>query len=232
MLYSSVGHGGASGYLAVLALFAFPPEEIKTTALLLNIVVAGIAFFTFSHARHFSFKRAWPFVLTSVPAAFIGGMLHISGHLYYLLLAFALMVAAARMLLSRLMNPSDDELRQIHTPTALFAGVVIGLISGLIGIGGGIFLSPLLLYMRWTTQKKASATAAFFILVNSLAGLAGSAIHSNLHITAYIPFFTAAILGGLAGAFFGARVFSNVILSRCLALVLILAAIKLALVAF
>ena len=228
VLYSSVGHGGASGYLAVLALFAFPPEEIRTTALLLNVVVAGIAFFTFARARHFVFRRAWPFVLTSVPAAFLGGMLHVTGHLYYLLLAFALAVAAARMLLPRLMQP-DDELRPVHTPAALLAGAVLGVISGMIGIGGGIFLSPLLLLMRWSTIKTASATAAFFILVNSLAGLAGSAVHGSLHVTAYLPFLGAAVLGGLTGSIFGAHAFSSVTLRRCLALVLVLAAAKLVL---
>ncbi len=226
-LYSSVGHGGASGYLAVMAIFSFAPKAMASTALVLNIVVSSIAFYNFSRAGHFDRRLILPILITSVPAAFIGGYLKLTDHTYEIILGITLLVVAAIMILYR--KPSE-EIPTDRVPSKFITspiGLVVGLVSGMIGIGGGIFLSPILVLARWATVKRAAATAATFIFFNSLAGLAGRWINSQLEFVSLAPFFVAALLGGITGSFFGATKISNRILKTLLSLVLVFASYKL-----
>lgn len=226
-LYSSVGHGGASGYLAVLSLCAIPRDEMKATALVLNVLVAGIASIAFIRSGHFKWRLTWPFILASIPAAYFGGRWHVSEHVYGLLLGLALLVAAGRLL--NLLAPTDsaNEPQTLRLTAALPVGAGIGGLSGLIGIGGGIFLSPILLFTRWATVKETAATSAVFIVVNSLAGLCGNFTRHQFSLTPFLPIIAAALCGGLVGSYLGARHSSPQLLQRLLAAVLLLAAGKL-----
>lgn len=225
-LYSSVGHAGASGYLAVMALFGFAPAVMKPTALLLNILVALIATVKFYRAGCFSWPLFWPFALTSVPAAYLGGRLVLPTDAYravvgaFLLYAAWLMFRAARA--EREEAPSRPPLA-----AALPAGLGIGLLSGLTGVGGGIFLSPLLLIAGWSTMRQASGVAALFILVNSAAGLLG-AITSVYSIPSGILLWAAAAaVGGWIGAEYGSRRLAIPVLRQLLSAVLVIAGLKL-----
>jgi uncharacterized membrane protein YfcA len=208
-LYSSVGHGGASGYIAVMALCGFASELIKPTALVLNILVASIGTFQFWRAGYFSWNLFWPFALLSVPAAFVGGFMLFSA--------------------VRLFFRSSDPL-EVSPPSKLISfgvGTGIGLLSGLTGTGGGIFLTPLLLFRRWAHTRSAAAVSALFILVNSVAGLvgyfsSGQSIPSFAWVLA-LP----AIVGGMFGSQLGSHCFPVRTVSMLLSLVLILAGSKL-----
>lgn len=227
VLYSSVGHGGASGYLAVLSLLAIPRAEIATTALVLNILVAGTACLSFYRSKHFSLALTWPFILLSIPGALIGGAIHVPESIYSLLLAVALLAAAIR--LSGLINPlsNEENLRPLRLPAAIPLGGAIGLLSGVVGIGGGVFLSPVMLIARWANVKQVAATAAFFIVVNSIAGLSSRMISHNADFGIIPVLPLAAFAGGLLGSSLGARIFSSLALRRVLAAVLVTAAVKL-----
>ena len=171
MLYSSVGHAGASGYIAVMSLLSLAPEVIKPTALSLNILVGSIATWQFYRAGHFSWSLFWPFAALAVPCAFIGGQLNLPTQLFKVLLGLVLLYSAMRFFVQ------SKQSRQIHEPPrtqALVAGAGIGFLSGLTGTGGGIFLTPLLLLMGWADAKRAAAVSALFVLLNSIAGLAGN----------------------------------------------------------
>lgn len=172
-LYSSVGHGGASGYLALMALFAFSTATMKPTALVLNVFVAGIATLHYTRAGHFHWRQFWPFALGSIPMAYLGGSMQIDPVLYKRILAIFLVVAILRILIQS--NKTSARLTQEEIPriAGIVLGAGIGFFSGLIGIGGGILLTPLLLLLRWTTIKQAAALSAMFILVNSVSGLIG-----------------------------------------------------------
>ncbi|MBT8394595.1 MAG: sulfite exporter TauE/SafE family protein, partial [Bacteroidia bacterium] len=176
-LYSSVGHGGASGYLALMALFSFPISFMKPTALLLNIFVAAVAFWYFKKNKHFKWKLFYPFAITSIPAAFIGGYLTINTTLYKQILAVFLLVAILRML--GVLGGEMNRKRKLNLPLALAIGLSIGLFSGLIGIGGGIILSPVIILLAWGNMKDAAAVSSLFIFVNSLAGISGFFIKNN-----------------------------------------------------
>ena len=173
MLYSSVGHAGASGYLAVMALLSVAPEAMKPTALTLNIIVATIGTVKFYRAGLFSWYLFWPFALASVPASFVGGYITLPGHWYKTLVGIVLLLAAVTLV--RMAHKATEESAASAVPlwAALLSGAVIGLLSGLTGTGGGIFLSPLLLFMGWAETRATSALSAAFILVNSIAGLTG-----------------------------------------------------------
>jgi len=226
LLYASVGHGGASGYLAVLSLVAVKPDEMATTALILNLFVATVTLVSFMRAGHFSARLAWPFIVTSVPAAFLGGVVPIPVRLYAVMLAAALGVAAFRLAVE-LPGHREDSVARPRLAVAMPVGGGIGWISGAVGVGGGIFLSPLLLFLRWATPKQAAAASAGFILVNSLAGLVGRAARSGLAYGPLVPLLVAALIGGLIGAHLGANHFSGKALKRLLAVVLLIAAAKL-----
>jgi len=228
-LYSSVGHGGASGYLAVLSFFAVTPAAMSSTALVLNVLVAGVAMFSYYRAGHLSWKLSLPFIVLSIPMAFVGGLLRVSDRTYFVILAVVLVIAAFRLAISVSRGDPDAAQRKVSWPVSLPVGAGIGLLSGAVGVGGGIFLSPVMLLMRWADAKKTSATSAFFILVNSLAGLGGRVAKGGLEFVDMLPLILTAFLGGLAGSHFGANKFSGMLLRRLLAVVLVVASIKLVL---
>lgn len=226
LLYASVGHGGGSGYLAVLSLVAWQPDAMATTALLLNLCVAGIGCVAFARAGHFSGRLTWPLVIASVPAAVLGGLMHVSVRSYALLLAAALLVAALRLACP---SPRQDagQTRQPQPMIALPVGAAIGWWSGVVGIGGGIVLSPLLVLSRWATPHQASAACACFILLNSAAGLCGRWVRQGVVYGTLWPLVAAAFAGGLVGSRLGARHCSGTALKRLLAVVLVVASLKL-----
>ncbi|MEP7149252.1 MAG: sulfite exporter TauE/SafE family protein [Acidobacteriota bacterium] len=227
VLYSSVGHGGASGYLAVMALLAVAPEITRPTALMLNVFVATIATVQFYRAGFFSWRVFWPFAVTSIPFAFIGGMMTLPTTVYRVILGVVLVVAAIRLAWNL---QSDAETKEPNILIAMMIGALIGLLSGLVGVGGGIFLTPILLLMNWSNTKTAAGVSAMFILVNSISGLAGNYLQVvNLPSSVWI-WVTAAVLGGVVGSTLGAKRFNSLTLRRVLAVVLVFAGVKLILV--
>ncbi len=225
-LYASVGHAGASGYLAAMALLGMAPEQMKPTALVLNLVVGTIALIQFARAGCFSWRLFWPFALGAAPFACLGGSLTVSGFVYRLLVALGLLAAAARLTL-----PSKSSASQpLRDPPLLVAGVsgaVIGLIAGITGTGGGIYLSPLLILCRWGEPRETGGVAAAFILVNSIAGLIGhQPVLSQLPAALPVWAVVVALCGGI-GAWLGSRRIAPLVFRRMLAAVLLVAALKL-----
>jgi len=203
MLYASVGHGGASGYLAVMALFSLHPEALKPTALMLNIVVAGVGTYLYCSAGQFSWRVFWPFVITSIPMSFLGGTFHLPPELYRPVLGLVLFYAAWRLFVRR--KHDEYQAKAPGLPVAMAVGGVLGFASGLIGVGGGIFLSPLMILLRWAKVREVSGIAAMFILVNSISGLFGH-MSSLQHIPDFAPLLAGvALLGGTIGALSGSR---------------------------
>lgn len=232
LLYSSVGHGGATGYLAILSLTKLPPNEISTTALILNVLTATVSLLFFIEAKHFKVKVSAPLLAASIPAAFAGGMISLDKW-YFMLLAVILSVTAVKMFYDSYHKPPEDhETKPIHIPQALGIGAGLGLLSGMAGIGGGVFLSPVLLFLNWTTVKQTSATAALFIVCNSLSGLVGRAVTGRLEFGSIAPFVVASFIGAVAGSFLGAKKLKNNILRRALAAVLLVAVCKLVMLFF
>ncbi|NUO19495.1 sulfite exporter TauE/SafE family protein [bacterium] len=225
MIYASVGHGGASGYLAVLSLFSFQQEQMAGTALILNVAVSSLAFWSFMRRGHLLPRFAWLLVLTSIPFSFIGGTMHVSSTVYKVLLAFALSIAALRLLYER--RTSNYALTEPHAIMLGGVGGSIGLVSGIVGVGGGIFLSPVSIFFRWTTVKSAATLSALFILSNSMSGLAGRVVTGKLAVAPVLPLLAAAIAGGVIGAWLGSARFSNRALRVVLAAVLMIAVLKL-----
>lgn len=225
-LYASVGHGGASGYLAVLAFLGMAPAQMRPTALVLNLIVSAIAFVQFARAGHFRWSTFWPFALSSVPCAWIGARVELDPIVYKRLLAVCLLFAVGRML-SVFDGASAQATRPAPLPLALLIGGVLGLVSGMIGIGGGILLSPLLLLCHWSTAKEGAAVSAAFIFVNSVAGLLGVEGNAFSVIGGNVPWIAAALLGGVLGGYVGAERFSQLRLRQVLGGVLFFASIKL-----
>lgn len=224
VLYSSVGHGGASGYLAVMALLAVAPEITRPTALLLNLFVASIATVQYYRAGHFSWKTFAPFAAASIPMAYIGGSIHLPTHVYKVVLGVVLILAAARLAWNL---KSDETVKEPPVWLSLIIGAAVGLLSGLVGVGGGIFLTPILLLMHWSGAKIAAGVSALFILVNSAAGLLGNYRQVEMlppHVWIWIA---AAVAGGIIGSTLGAKRFESLTLRRLLAVVLVFAGIKL-----
>jgi uncharacterized membrane protein YfcA len=224
-LYANVGHGGASGYLALMALFGTAPEAMRPTALLLNLFVSLTAFLQFQRAGHFKRRIFLPFALASVPLSFLGGMLSVDAVLYKRTLGLLLLVPVARLLF--LPNPAKEEMRPALTGWSLLIGAGIGFLSGLIGIGGGILLSPVLLMLRWTDQRQTAAVSALFIFVNSLAGLGGQLTKGVALGQEMLLPVAVALTCGLLGAWTGAFRYGQNALRYTLAGVLALAAYKL-----
>lgn len=264
-LYSSVGHGGASGYLAAMALFGLAPAVMRPTALCLNLLVSSLGALRFWRAGHFRWRTFWPFAVTSIPAAYVGGAITLPTTLYKQLVGLALLFAAVRLFLharkltganeantrhdaTALNNDGDTATRNCdyeasaHTPQtsgeeaavrdaplwlAMLLGVVIGLLSGLTGVGGGIFLSPLLLLAGWAGARQTAAVSAAFIFVNSAAGLLGNPAGVSSVSTALPYFAAAALAGGIVGTEFGSRRLAPLWVRRLLAVVLVVAGFKL-----
>ena len=224
ILYSSVGHAGASGYIAVMSLLSLAPEVIKPTALALNILVASIASWHYMRAGHFAWRTFWPFALLAMPMAFVGGHLTLPAQAFKVLVGLVLLASAARFMMGSRDDPAAGE---PPIAPALASGAGIGLLAGLTGTGGGIFLTPLLLHLRWAQAKRAAAVSALFILLNSSAGLAGN-IASTRHWPDYlVPLLACAAVGGFIGSYLGSRRFAPVVIKRFLAAVLLVAGLKL-----
>jgi uncharacterized membrane protein YfcA len=225
LLYSSVGHGGASGYLAAMALFGLAPGVMRPTALVLNLLVAAIATVQFARAGHFSWPLFWPFAVGSIPLAFVGGTITLPTPIYKQLLGVVLLFAAYRLVLSPKAG-ADETNRRMPIAVAVLIGCVIGLLSGLTGVGGGIFLSPLLLVGGWASPKPTAAVSAAFIWVNSASGLLGqlASVHSLPAVAALWA--VAAATGGAIGAGYGSRRLAGLTLRRLLAAVLVVAGFK------
>jgi uncharacterized membrane protein YfcA len=224
LLYSSVGHGGASGYLAAMALVGLAPEEMKPTALLLNVLVSAVGSVRFIRAGYFNFRLFLLFAVSSIPFALFGGMTGTSDDVYRKLLGIALCLAAAMLALPR---PEVTSKRAVNWSLAIALGAAIGYVSGLIGIGGGVFLSPLLILLGWATTRETLGISALFILVNSVAGLAGH-LAALPQLSSSTPWLAAAaFVGGLIGSGLAAKKLVPQAIRLLLVVVLVLAAGKL-----
>lgn len=223
-LYASVGHGGASGYIAVLSLFAIPVNTYKPLILVLNILVAGMGFYQFWKAGYFRWKLCRLFLITSVPAAFIGSKYSLEGNIYHYLLGLALVLPIVKLLG---IKPNETENpKPVKLLPALLIGTLIGGLSGMLNIGGGIFLSPVLILLGWANVKEAAAASALFIVLNSLSGLLGSSAALMMTPSA-ITWFIMAATGGITGAYFGSSQFQNITVRYLLSAVLTIASVKL-----
>lgn len=224
-LYASVGHGGASGYLAVMSLIGLSPAVMKPSALVMNLAVSLFSFIGFYRAGFFRFQKFWPFALASIPMAFLGGTFNLADNIYKKILALCLIISIARMLFSM---HDNTQTKAIPLWAGLLAGACIGLLSGMLGIGGGIILSPLLLLMAWANMKETAAISALFIFVNSIAGLLGFLQKNTLALPQFMQYgLLVTIVAGLAGSYFGSRKFNIPTLRYLLALGLGIASLKL-----
>ncbi|MCE9520546.1 MAG: sulfite exporter TauE/SafE family protein, partial [Verrucomicrobia bacterium] len=221
--YSSVGHGGATGYLAALAVLGVAPASAKVAVLIANILVASVAWWRFSKAGYFNGRVLFTFAISSVPCAWLGSRIPISLQTYQLVLGLVLSLGGVILLLRARWQAEDLVVRKIYWPLALLVGAVLGFLAGLTGIGGGVFLSPVLYLFRWVKPKTTGGIAAGFIVVNSLAGLAGAGWERIMHVGPLLWLTLPAVIGALLGTHFGARRWSSVTFSRVLACVLIFA---------
>lgn len=225
--YAAVGHGGASAYIAAMALAGIAPADMRPIALLLNILVSSLGTWKFYRAGFFRWRLFWPFAVVSIPLAYLGGAITLPGNAYKILVGAVLLYAAWQLWRSA---KSGEEMREVREPPLVWAmviGAAMGLLAGLTGVGGGIFLSPLLLMLGWAGTKQTSAVAAPFILVNSLAGLAAVFMAKGAALPAYVWILVPAVLvGGWLGAEYGSRRFANPVVRRVLAVVLALAGAK------
>ena len=226
ILYSSVGHGGASSYIAIMALMGTPIGSIKPIGLILNIIVSSIASYRFIKNKLFNLKIFIPVVLGSVPAAFMGGYLHLPSEVYRVLVGIILIFAGFQFLFDIFKYFRKKSDQPVNFIFGLFAGVIIGFISGLTGTGGGIFLSPLIVFLGWTSVKGASGTAAAFILFNSISGLLGNVTSVSL-ISNTIFLYAFAVIGGvLIGTQLGIKVLNENYMKKALGIVLVVAGFK------
>jgi uncharacterized membrane protein YfcA len=225
LLYESVGHGGASGYLALMAIFGMQADTMKSSALMLNLFVSLVAFIQFYKGGHFHFRSFLPFALASIPLSFVGGMIHIDSRIYKILLGIFLIFAVIRMLFFDDLKSNKNVSPSLQI--SLLIGGGIGLLSGLLGIGGGIILSPILILFYGMNQKQAAAISAIFIFVNSLAGLGGQLTKGvNIDHQIYL-YVVIAFAGGALGSFLGASKLNHNALKYVLSIVLSIAVFKL-----
>ena len=225
ILYSSVGHAGASGYLAAMALFGLAPEVMKPTALVLNLVVATVGTIRFARAGHFAWNVFWPFAVLSIPCAFIGGAMKLPMQAYKILLGLVLLFAAWRLAFKQSTHAPAEQ-RPVPVTPALALGAGLGFLSGLTGVGGGIFLSPLLLFLGWADVRKTAGVSVVFILVNSASGLLGHLASVKNVPQEIIWWAPAALIGGLIGSELGSRRLAPMTMRRLLAVVLVVAGVK------
>jgi uncharacterized protein len=232
-LYTTVGHAGASGYLAMMALISMTPAAMRPTALLLNVLVAAFTVYRFRKARFFSWEGLWPFLLGSVPLAAVGGMKSLATGTYYVLVGSVLLFSAAYIAWRAFAAPHaiDERVVRVKKLPAVFLGAGIGFVSGLTGTGGGIFLSPLLLMLAWAGPKTTAGISAPFIMVNSLVALVAG-WHVTKSLPAELPWLAiSALAGAVIGTWAGLRWLKQKALLITLALVMTLAAAKLLLTA-
>lgn len=227
-MYAAVGHGGASGYLALMALFNFAPDTIKPTALILNILVSFIAFIHYRKAAPLPLNLFAALVIASIPMAFLGGKVSIDPKIYRLILAAFLCIPVVRLL--GIFPLKEKDATTFKLPLALMIGAIIGFLSGLIGIGGGIILSPVLLMLGWSNLKTTSTLSALFITLNSIAGIAGAKTASLSLEPNMLIYIILALAGGTLGAYLGSKRFNTATLRTLLAIVLLMASVKLALI--
>ncbi len=225
LLFSSVGHGGASAYLAAFALIGLAPASMRPAALCLNVLVASIALVKFYKVNAFDWKLFWPIALTSIPAAFLGGQVTLPNQTYKILVGLCL-IYAAWTIFSHANNTNDVPIKPVAKPVLLGLGLGLGFLSGLTGVGGGIFLSPILLFFSWAKIRVISGVAAAFILVNSISGLIGVLIKSPTLPTGLVYWALAAVIGGLIGAEYGSKKLASPTIRKLLALVLVFAGSK------
>lgn len=226
-LYSSVGFGGASGYLAVMALLQIPLNTAISTALSLNLIVAGIAFWNYYRTKHFDPALLWPFAITSIPAAFLGGRILLD-QFTYLVILHAILLAIALRMLTAVDQPEDA--REQEAPPYWISGLVgagLGLLAGMIGIGGGVFLSPIIILAKWGSPKTAAATSSGFILLNSLSGLASRVIAGTFAFGTFgLALLPLGVIGSLLGSSLGAIYFSGKTLKRILGIIMLTVVIR------
>ena len=224
ILYTSVGHAGASAYIAVLTLFDLPPVVIKPTALTLNIFVSSFTSFRYIKSNYFNKTLFLYLSAGSVPAAFIGGRINLPSNVYRPVIGVLLLLSGLRFLVQAMQ--SEKAHRGVNKPLAVLIGACVGLLSGITGTGGGIFLSPLIIWLGWVSVKAASGTVAAFIFVNSTAGLLGN-FQSTSSLPSELPvFLVAVLLGAFIGTRFGIKRFSSVGVKRALGIVLLIAGAK------
>lgn len=224
-LYAAVGHGGASGYLALMVIYGVAPQEMKPTALILNLFVSLTSFIQYYRGGYFLKKLFIPIAAASVPLAFIGGVITVEENIYKRMLGVLLLFPVIRFFFFK--NVQDKDLKAFNLTLAIIIGAVVGLLSGMIGIGGGIILSPLLLLLQWSNQKQTAAISAAFIFVNSVAGLGGMLTQGVSFTPDMALYIAVAFSGGLLGAYFGSKKFNQNVLKYVLASVLLLASYKL-----
>tara|TARA_Y100000590_G_scaffold348397_2_gene399403 strand:+ start:13226 stop:13966 length:741 start_codon:yes stop_codon:yes gene_type:complete len=224
-LYTSVGHAGASVYIAIMSLFGLPVTTIKPTALSLNILVSSYASLQFIKAKFYDIKLIIPLLVGAIPCAFIGGYINLPGEIYKPIIGVMLLYSAFRFITVK--RKEERPPREYKLIYAILTGCIIGFLAGLTGTGGGIFLSPLILFAGWTTTKGASGTAAIFIFFNSLFGLIGN-ISSINSLPAVLPLYAGfTLLGGILGAKIGIHYFQHIGIKRTLGVVLLIASVKL-----
>ncbi|MHC4318561.1 MAG: sulfite exporter TauE/SafE family protein [Planctomycetota bacterium] len=229
VVYSMVGLGGGSGYLMVMGVAGLAPEVMKPTALMLNVVVATTGLVRFSRVGGFRWRALWPFVITSVPFAFLGGAINLDPVFYRRLVAVVLLFAAYRLAFKLPARADAETVRKVPLSTALIWGAAIGIVSGLVGIGGGILLGPVLLLFGWATARQTAGIMAAFILINSAAALVGfAARHQGIPVEpeAVMAFAAAVFIGGLIGTGIGTRRLGHVGMRRVLAAILLFAGVK------
>ena len=224
-LYASVGHGGASGYLALMSLFALPITFMKPTALMLNILVSGISFYFYYRENNFKWNLFYPFAITSIPFSFLGGFLTVDSKIYKIILGTLLLFAVFRIV--GFFGKEKTELKKINITYALLIGAIIGFLSGLIGIGGGIVLSPVLLLLGWANIKQTAAVSALFIFVNSISGIFGFLLNGGGIPSSSTILIGIVSIGGFLGAYYGSKKFNTLVLRNILAFVLGIAIFKL-----
>ena len=224
MLYSSVGHGGASGYIAVLSIFGILSSSLTSIPLALNVIVASTSFYHFYKSGFFDAKLLIPFIITSIPASYVGGLISVPKNIFEIILSITLILASARLFLFNKVKIENNFKYSI--PFSLLIGLVLGFISGLIGIGGGVFLSPIILFFGWANSKTTAATSSAFIILNSMSGLFANAYKGNFNFEIILPFIFVVIGGAYLGALIGTQKLSAKKLQSVLGLVLLVSGIK------
>lgn len=225
-IYGSVGHGGASGYLAILALFGIFSPVFVPVVLILNILVSSIAFYNYRSHGHFRWNLFWPFAATSIPAAFLGGIIDLDAQFFYVIVGLTLLIMAFIIIYRTFNKKTDQKNKPVNLSVALISGLGIGLLSGLIGVGGGIFLSPLILFLGWGNIRQIASVSALFILVNSTSGLMGHAFNTEILWATALTLALPVIIGGALGSRFGVKTVNPEYIRILLAIVLIIAGFK------